>query len=91
MRGQILFILTPGFSPGTDMIQIVELDEDMLTGNLLGTITDPDLDGVASGGLHGGSLYVNNARYFTDFPPPPETEYWITKLKIESMVDSLSQ
>jgi len=52
----------------------------MLSGNLVGTITDPDMDGVASGAMHGNSLYVNNARYF-DFPGSP-TEYWITKLNI---------
>ncbi len=37
----------------------------MLTGTLLGTITDDDMDVVASGALHGDSLYVNNARYYT--------------------------
>jgi sugar lactone lactonase YvrE len=79
----ILFILTPddsGAYPPVDRIQVVALDDDMLTGTLVGTITDPDMDGVASGAMHGDSLYVNNARYF-DFPGPP-TEYWITKLNI---------
>lgn len=76
----ILFILTPGFTPGGDMVQVVALDDDMLSGTLLGVITDPDTDGVASGAMHGDSLYVNNARYFD--PPPPPTEYWITKLNI---------
>ena len=69
------------------MIQVVLLDDDMLTGTLLGTITDPDLDGVASGGLHGDSLYVNNARYNTVFGGvggglTPDTPFWITKLNI---------
>jgi len=80
---EVLFILTPddsGAYPPVDRIQVVTLDEDMLTGNLVGTITDPDMDGVASGAMHGDSLYVNNARYF-DFPGVP-TEYWITKLNI---------
>ena len=79
----VLFILTPDVSdayPPVDRVQVVELDDDMLTGTLLGTISDPDMDGVASGAMHGDSLYVNNARYF-DFPAPP-TEYWITKLNI---------
>jgi hypothetical protein len=62
------------------MVQVVKLDKDMLTGELLGFITDPELDGVASGALFGKSLYVNNARYFLDFPPPPDTKYYITKL-----------
>lgn len=86
MRGGVLYILTPddsGTYPPVDRIQVVELDEAMLTGTLVGTITDPDMDGVASGALHGNSLYVNNARYF-DFPGPP-TEYWITKLSVDDL------
>lgn len=81
MHDDVLFILTPfgdGFGP--DWIQVVALDDDMLTGTLLGVITDPDMDGVASGALFGDSLYVNNARYL-DFPMA-DTEYWITKLSI---------
>jgi hypothetical protein len=79
----VLFILTPDTSdtyPPVDRVQVVVLDDDMLTGNLVGTITDPSMDGVASGAMHGDSLYVNNARYW-DFPGLP-TEYWITKLNI---------
>ena len=79
----VLFILTPDASdtyPPVDLVQVVVLDEDMLTGNLVGTITDSDMDGVASGAMHGDSLYVNNARYW-DYPGLP-TEYWITKLNI---------
>jgi len=79
----VLFILTPddsGAYPPADRIQVVILDEDMLTGSLVGTVTDTYMDGVASGAMQGDSLYVNNARYF-DFPGVP-TEYWITKLDI---------
>jgi len=63
----------------------VKLDKDMLTGKLLGAITDADLDGVASGAFHGNSLYVNNARYLLDFPPTADDEFWITKLKIRPL------
>ncbi len=86
MRGSVLFILTPddsGAYPPVDRIQVVELDDTLLRGTLVGTITDPDMDGVASGAFHGSSLYVNNARYF-DFPGPP-TEYWITKLSVDDV------
>lgn len=79
----VLFILTPDASdtyPPVDRVQVVVLDEDMLTGNLVGAIIDSDMDGVASGAMHGDSLYVNNARYW-DYPGLP-TEYWITKLNI---------
>jgi hypothetical protein len=81
LRGGILYILTPYDPDPEDMIQVVELDKDMLTGTFLGVIRDPDLDGVASGAVFGNSLYVNNARY-TTFPPELDTMYWITKLSI---------
>jgi sugar lactone lactonase YvrE len=79
----VLFIVTPDGTfacPAEDRIQVVVLDENILTGNLVGTISDPSMDGVASGAMHGDSLYVNNACY-CDFPGSP-TEYWITKLNI---------
>lgn len=83
LHGSMLFILTP-YDPSDpadiDRIQVVELDEDLLSGTLVGSITDPDLDGVASGALFGNSLYVNNARYRTF--PEADTEYWITRLNI---------
>jgi sugar lactone lactonase YvrE len=75
-----LFILSPGDTPDLDSIQVVILDDDMLTGTLVGKITDSDMDGVASGAMHGDSLYVNNARYW-DFPGLPTT-YNITKIDI---------
>ena len=79
-----LYILTPfgdGFGP--DWVQVVDLDKEMLTGTRVAIITDPDLDGVASGALHGAYLYVNNARYTTF--PQPDTEYQLTKLKIKPL------
>jgi glutamine cyclotransferase len=80
MHEGLLYILSPGETAEGDLVQVVLLDDDMLTGSLLGTITDPDMDGVASGAMHGDSLYVNNARY-GEFPGLP-TEYWVTKLSI---------
>jgi len=81
-----LYILTPA-DPGDpsdiDRIQVVALDKEMLNGTLIGTITDPDLDSVASGAMFGNSLYVNNARYTTF--PGPDTEYWLTKLDIKDV------
>lgn len=83
-RDGVLYILTPYDPAPEDLIQVVLLSDDMLTGTLLGTITDEDLDGVASGALHGDSLYVNNARYNTLWAGEltPETPFWITKLNI---------
>jgi len=83
LRDGVLYILTTDVTetyPPVDRVQVVVLGDDLLTGSLVGTITDPDMDGIASGALHGDSLYVNNARYW-DYPGPP-TEYWITKLNI---------
>jgi len=81
MQGHTLYIMTPPGPDPVDRIQVVELGKDYLSGTLVKTITDPaNLDGVASGAIFGSSLYVNNARYF-DFPTP-DTEYWVTKLKI---------
>jgi hypothetical protein len=76
----ILFILTPGDTGPEDVIQVVVLGEDMLTGNLVGIITDPGMDGIASGAMHGDSLYVNNAVYSVF--PEPDTQYWVIKLNI---------
>jgi sugar lactone lactonase YvrE len=83
-RDGILYILTPYDPAPEDLIQVVLLGDDMLTGTLLGTITDEDMDGVASGALHGDSLYVNNARYNTLWAGELtlETPFWITKLSI---------
>lgn len=95
LHGRTLYILTPGDFPDDpdfpypegiepvleDMIQVVELDKDMLTGKLVGTITDPgNLDGIASGALFGKSLYVNNARYVENPDLPPFGVNWVTKL-----------
>jgi hypothetical protein len=83
----VLYILSTGWNTvEEDMVQVVVLDEDMLTGTRVGMISDSDMDGPASGAIHGDSLYVNNARYFNyqGCLPDPDgcTEYWITKLNI---------
>ena len=87
LRDGILYILGAGWnSADDDKVQVVVLDDDLLTGTNMGMIVDSEMNGIASGALHGDSLYVNNARYF-DFPgclPAPDgcTEYSITKLNI---------
>ena len=58
------------------MVQVVKLNKNLREGKYKGAITDPNMDGVASGALFGKSLYVNNARYFADLV----SEKWITKL-----------
>ena len=81
MYDGLLFILSPGETAEGDLVQVVTLSDDLLTGSLVGTISDSDMDGVASGAMHGDSLYVNNARY-GEFPWPPTTQFWVTKLNI---------
>ena len=79
LHNRTLYILTPfGDGSGPDWIQVVELDKEMLSGKRVGVITDPDMDGVASGAMFGGSLYVNNARYMIF--PEDDTEYFLTRL-----------
>lgn len=59
LHGRTVYIM----NPATDTVDVVELDKEMLTGEFVGTITDPSFSGVASGALFGKSLYVNNAHY----------------------------
>src|SRR6056297_1166022 len=81
LRQGKLYVLTPsGDGSGGDWVQVVALDKDMLTGTVVQVITDPDMDGVASGAFFGDALYVNNARYLTF--PEADTEYWLTRLDI---------
>jgi len=82
----MLFILTPAdpSDPSDiDRVQVVALDKELLTGTVVGVITGPGLDGVASGAVFGSSLYVNNARYTTF--PEADTAYWVTKLNVHDV------
>jgi WD40 repeat protein len=94
MRNHTLYIMTPTDPTPVDMIQVVKLDKGMLSGTLVGTIMDLDLDEVASGAIFGNSLYVNNARWSQDpypnmddddMPILPFTPYWVTKLNIHDV------
>jgi len=78
MHGRTLYIMNPDW----ELVQVVELDKEMLTGEFVGTITDPNMSGVASGALFGKSLYVNNAHYdaFDEEGNLLYFERWITKL-----------
>lgn len=81
MKSNTLYIMTPTFPTLVDGIQVVKMDKGMLSGTLVNTITDPDLDDVASGAIFGNSLYVNNARYSQY--PWVGTDFWVTKLSIK--------
>ena len=95
LQDRVLYILSPGETAEGDMVQVVKLDKGLLNGTFVGTITDPNMSGIASGALFGKSLYVNNAHYdgccevddegelVIDEDGNPVliyTERWITKL-----------
>lgn len=75
MHGRTLYIMNPAW----ETVQVVELDKELLTGEFVGTITDANMSGVASGALFGNSLYVNNAHYDA-FEGDYYSERSITKL-----------
>lgn len=85
MHGKKLYILHPSFGGllAADQVTVMKLSRDFRQGTIVGTITDPTLDGIASGARFGNSLYVINAKYF-DFPTT-ETVYFITKLKLNDI------
>ena len=80
IKGRTVYSLHPlsAFLGVPDEVKMIHLSSDLAIGEIVGTITSPNLDGVASGAVFGSSLYVNNARYSTF--PQPDTEYWVTKL-----------
>lgn len=81
IAGRTVYSLHPlSFLGQPDEVKVIALADDLLSGEIVGTITDPNMDGIASGAVFGASLYVNNARYTTF--PEPDTEYWVTKLRI---------
>ena len=83
IQGRTVYSLHPlSFLGLPDEITVIELSDDLLSGEIVGTITDPDnLDGVASGAIFGSSLYVNNARYRPD-PLPSDFPFWVTRISI---------
>lgn len=66
-----------------NQVNVLKPDKDLLTGEMLGTITDPSLKSSATGARFGNSLYVVNARF--ELPNPPEADYWVTKVDIHTI------
>ena len=65
----------------TNVVTVVRLDSQLTAGSVLGTITDPGLDGPTTATVAAGRLWAVNARFGT-IPPPPDKEYWITQLPL---------
>jgi hypothetical protein len=59
-------------------IAIIELAPDLSSGDLVGTITDPNFDVPSTIAGFGNALYAVNARFTT--PPTPQTTYSIVRV-----------
>jgi hypothetical protein len=62
-----------------DGILVIRLRPNLLSGTVVRTITNSDLDDPTTVDAHGSRLYAVNARFST--PPGPDVEYWITQLR----------
>ena len=56
----------------------VRLSDDLSSGRVVSTTSDPDFDVPTSIDEHGGALYLVNARFTTT--PEPDTPYWIAPI-----------
>lgn len=61
-----------------NQIAIVKLSNDLTSGTVTGTLTDPNFDVPTTIGLFGRALYAVNARFST--PPTPDTPYTIVRV-----------
>jgi hypothetical protein len=74
LRGNTLYVV------GGGLVTVVRLGARLVSGVVLGEITDPGLDVPTTATVAAGRLWVVNARFTT--PPTPATEYWITQLPL---------
>ncbi len=59
-------------------IAVVQLNNVLTIGRVVGTITDDDFDVPTTIDQYGDALYAVNARFGT--PPGPDVEYWVTRV-----------
>jgi hypothetical protein len=62
-----------------DGVLVIRLRPNLLSGTVVRTITNSDLDDPTTIDAHGSRLYAVNARFST--PPGPDVEYWVTQLR----------
>jgi hypothetical protein len=62
-----------------DGVLVIRLRPNLLSGTVLRTITNSDLDDPTTVDEHGSRLYAVNARFST--PPGPDVEYWVTQVR----------
>jgi hypothetical protein len=63
-----------------NQIAVVKLDRDLLSGQVVRTISDPNFDVPTTVAKKCGRLYLPNARFTT--PPTPTTDYWVTQIRL---------
>jgi sugar lactone lactonase YvrE len=74
LRGHTLYVVRNQLN----QIAIVDLAPDLLSGEVVGTITSPNFDIPTTVAAFGNSLYAVNARFTT--PPTPSTPYSIVRV-----------
>lgn len=74
LQGQTLYVVRNRLN----LIAVVELAPNLLSGTVTRNITDSDFDVPTTIALHGSSLYAVNARFGT--PVTPNTEYQVVKV-----------
>lgn len=65
---------------GNNVVTVVELARDALSGEVVDTLTSPDLSVPATSALVHHSLWVANARFNV---PNPAEEYWLTRIPVD--------
>jgi hypothetical protein len=61
-----------------DGVLVIRLRPNLLSGTVVRTITNSDLDDPTTIDMHGSKLYAVNARFSTS--PGPDVQYWVTQL-----------
>jgi len=65
---------------GNNVVTVVKLARDALSGEVVDTLTSPDLSVPSTSALVHHSLWVANARFNV---PNPAAEYWLTRIPVD--------
>jgi len=74
LRGRTLYVVRNQLN----QIAIIDLAPDLSSGEVVGTITNPNFDVPTTIAAFGNALYAVNARFNT--PPTPSTTYSIVRV-----------
>ncbi|HEY9289827.1 MAG TPA: superoxide dismutase [Microlunatus sp.] len=75
LRGRTLYVVQNQLN----QIAVIRLDRAGDSGELVGTITDPDFDVPTTVAAFGTRLYLPNARFTTE--QTPQTKFWVTAVR----------